>query len=224
MLNVNKEAEKKEFKQAGISDDSILCEECERLFTPFDTHGFEVIMDALESKQIYKDRFGKECAYIAQKADYQLFKLFILSVLWRASVSSHFFFTHIKLGAHEERIRKMIQSKDAGMDDDYSILCFHLLGQHYSRTILPPYRHKIEGINYCRFYLPDMMFLIKVDSRPSPQVARVISIKPNAPLYFAFQNYFGSAEMRFMEETKVLLKKHAGIPSDSTYRYEKPKF
>jgi hypothetical protein len=221
LLKVGEKKTNREFKQAGISDSTILCEKCEQLFAPFDKHGFEAITDALEAKKIYQDHLGKSCAYIAERADYQLLKLFALSILWRASVSSHFFFEKINLGIHENRIQKMIQNKDAGSTNDYSVLCFYLVKQHYPGTILPPFRCKIQNVNCCRLYLPDIMFLIKVDSRPFSPLFQRVAMKPKLPVYLAFQNYFGSPEMRFIESTKLLLKKQAGIPENPVYRYEK---
>jgi len=60
----------RKFKQAGISDKTILCEQCERLFTPYDTHGFKVVSDLMATKQIFHNSMGKACAYISQNADY----------------------------------------------------------------------------------------------------------------------------------------------------------
>ena len=224
LLNVDDNEETQEFKQAGISDTTILCESCERRFSPYDKHGYETLTEALETKKKYIDHLGNACAFYVEKADYNVFKLFVLSVLWRASVSSHYFFKHIKLGSHEEKLRKRIHEGDAGAEDDYSILCFHLLGQHYPKTILPPFGHRIEGVNFCRLYLPDVGFLIKVDSRPSPSVLKPLVMKPQSSIYLIFQDYFGSPEMRFMESTKVLVQKHAGIPAEPTYRYEKSRW
>src|SRR5262245_42350250 len=42
-----------EFKQAGISDEDILCENCERRFSPLDTHGVHVFTEVLKLKTLY---------------------------------------------------------------------------------------------------------------------------------------------------------------------------
>lgn len=52
---------------------------------------------------------------------YTKFKLFLLSILWRASISSRPFFSNIKLGPHEETLRKMIYNMDPGDVNEYPI-------------------------------------------------------------------------------------------------------
>ena len=133
LIGVDERKLDKKFKQAGLSDKSILCEQCERLFTPYDKHGFEAVIEMLDSKQIYCDEEGNPCAYVAEKANYELFKLFALSVLWRASVSSIEFYESIKLGTHEERIKTMLVDKNSGSEHDYPVACFYQFGQHYPR-------------------------------------------------------------------------------------------
>ncbi len=52
---------------------------------------------------------------------YSKFKIFLLSILWRASISSRPFFSDINLGPHEEIMRKMIYDGDPREVDDYPI-------------------------------------------------------------------------------------------------------
>lgn len=60
--------------------------------------------------------------------DYTKFKLFLLSILWRASISTRDFFRDINLGPYyEERIRRMIFDKDAGSEDLFPIIIFSWL-------------------------------------------------------------------------------------------------
>jgi hypothetical protein len=46
--------------------------------------------------------------------DYAMFKLFHLSVLWRAGVSTREEFRNVKLGSHEDVIRQMLLRDDPG--------------------------------------------------------------------------------------------------------------
>jgi hypothetical protein len=224
LIGVDEKKLDRKFKQAGVSDKTILCEQCERLFTPYDKHGFEAVIEMLDSKQIYQDELGNPCAYIAKKANYDLFKLFILSVLWRASVSSIEFYEAIKLGAHEERIQRMLADNNPGSQYDYPIVCFYQFGQHYPSIVLPSFQQRIGGVNFCRLYLPhSLIFLVKVDSRPLSSSLLSGILRPNSPIHFLLFPYFGSPEMQYVENAKILTKKHLGIPLRTVYRYEKPK-
>ena len=53
--------------------------------------------------------------------DYDWFKLFHLSIFWRASVSTLPQFNDVSLGPYEEKIRKMLMANSAGLEDHYII-------------------------------------------------------------------------------------------------------
>jgi len=219
LLGVDEKKLDKKFKQAGVSDKTILCEQCERLFGPYDKHAYEAITEMLNSKEIYRDELGNPCAYIAKKANYSRFKLFILSVLWRASVSSIEFYEGIKLGIHEDRIQEMLTNSNPGTKHDYPFICFHQTGQHYPSTVLQSFQQRIDGVNFCRLYLPhSLIFLIKVDSRSLSSGLVPGIVKPNSQIRFLLTPYFGSPEMQYVESAKVLTKKHLGISLRTTYR------
>lgn len=53
---------------------------------------------------------------------YATFKLFHLSILWRASVASGRAWSPVKLGPrHEERLRSMLRARDPGVPHDYPL-------------------------------------------------------------------------------------------------------
>lgn len=54
--------------------------------------------------------------------DYATFKLFHLSILFRASVSTHANFSDVKLGPHENQIREMLVANNPGASWQYPIL------------------------------------------------------------------------------------------------------
>lgn len=51
--------------------------------------------------------------------NYDKFKLFLLSLLWRASISRRDFFKNVNLGPYEEKIRKMIYENNPGFANAY---------------------------------------------------------------------------------------------------------
>ena len=60
--------------------------------------------------------------FIFEGLDYKKLKLFFLSVLWKMSVSKNNPFSNIKLGSHQEKIRKMLIDSDPGQFWQYP--CF----------------------------------------------------------------------------------------------------
>jgi hypothetical protein len=61
------------------------------------------------------------------KLDYSRFKLFHLSILWRASISTLPAFSEVSLGPSEERLRVMLLDQQAGTIDDFQIFGVLLL-------------------------------------------------------------------------------------------------
>lgn len=93
------------------------------------------------------DRMAREATHMAI-FDYSTFKLFHLSILFRASVSSHSTFRAVRLGKHEERIRVMLLAKDPGQDWEYPVLAFAVLGANGDverRIISQPIAARYEG-------------------------------------------------------------------------------
>lgn len=54
--------------------------------------------------------------------DYALFKLFHLSVLWRAGESSLPEFSNVSLGPHADKLRQMLWTGDAGPEEAYPVI------------------------------------------------------------------------------------------------------
>jgi hypothetical protein len=62
-FEARKDEVRTEFKQAGLYDEDILCEDCERRFTDWDTHGGAVICKPRGEADLYLDRDGIPCGY-----------------------------------------------------------------------------------------------------------------------------------------------------------------
>ena len=91
---------------AGMYDTQLVCEDCERMFSPFDDYAQRLLVANREAaKPIYDGE--QPIAYIYEAYDYQKLKLFFLSLLWRASESSHNFYRRIKLGPHERTYSRL---------------------------------------------------------------------------------------------------------------------
>src|SRR5437762_3121909 len=100
VMRASEKAVTEEYTQAGIYDSKILCVECEKRFSPYDAHGFAVFTDVFRDKKVYLDNNGIPCAFLLPNVDFRLLKLFVLSLLWRSSVSRHHFFSNVDLGPH----------------------------------------------------------------------------------------------------------------------------
>src|SRR5690349_8278370 len=82
---------------AGIYDQTIVCEECERIFGPGDDYAADFFVKRTVPFREIREN-GRLTGYLVKRFDYDSLKLFLISVLWRAGVSSHPMFVRVQLG------------------------------------------------------------------------------------------------------------------------------
>jgi hypothetical protein len=86
--------------------------------------------------------------------DYRRFKLFVLSVVWRASVSRLPELSSTGLGPHEVPIRRMILEGDPGTRDDYPIYAGLIIDPEtqglWDQVIMVPLRIRVGPHWACR--------------------------------------------------------------------------
>ena len=151
----------------GIYDKNILCFDCEQVFKQVDDYGFKVLIrdeDALEALE----HDGKTVGYRANNIDYKMLKSFFLSILWRASVSQHYFYSGVNLGALETKLKNLVWENDSGDIHDYSFVLAKFEGDGAGRTIMDPHQERWFNVRYYRFYLYGYILYVKADSQKTP--------------------------------------------------------
>lgn len=102
--------------QKGVRE-RLLCSDCEGRLQRYEDYF---------SRLWYQDRPVPSCAdgeiFNLENVDYARFKLFILSIVWRAGVSTSSEFESTNLGPHADRIRRMLLSDDAGAESEYPVM------------------------------------------------------------------------------------------------------
>jgi hypothetical protein len=145
MLRFHRDKAKPAFVQKGLTQ-HLLCESCENLINeryekPFLRYWLR--KPALPAKPPAKTVIR------LNDIDYPTFKLFHLSVLWRASVCKLEAFSPVDLGPFGERLRTMLLAADPGPDTFVQILAALLTdprdGRLHARTIMYPGDYRFEG-------------------------------------------------------------------------------
>ena len=97
-------------------DKDILCLDCERVkLSQLDNYGNRVLFGDQKMNDPFKSitlEYSEMKVCVIENFDYLKFKLFLLSVLWRADKSKHVFFENVNLSSRSEVIRQAILSKD----------------------------------------------------------------------------------------------------------------
>lgn len=99
---------KDKLRQTGGYENQILCQTCDnKVLGELERYASKVLYgDAPKRIQSHNDA-GFTCTY-CEDINYSKFKLFLLSVLWRASISQLPIFKNVNLGPHEDKMRQMI--------------------------------------------------------------------------------------------------------------------
>jgi hypothetical protein len=104
------------FEQKGYRE-FLLCQDCETKLSKWETYARGLLTGGVKLEY----RREGDITWV-QGIDYQRFKLFQLSVLWRAGVVTHEFFRKVTLGPHTERLRSMLLAEDPGEPWQYGCL------------------------------------------------------------------------------------------------------
>lgn len=190
ILNKNKkivETNLHNFKEAthrptGIYDQYILCNECDN----------EVIgsLESYASKNFYDNKnielTVEENEHIInlmfKDIDYKKFKLFLVSILWRASVSKHKMFNEVTLGIkYEEVARKMIFESNPGRYDDFPTCILGLMSHQnlVLKTIVAPRKIKDDGNTAYMFFINGLFYWFNISSYNMEDVFNRVPLNEN---------------------------------------------
>jgi hypothetical protein len=165
----------------GVYDSTILCAVCDNRFSPWDQHAQDIMLrDFSESTAISHDD-GSVLGWTIPIFDYKLLKLFFVSLLWRASVSTQKFYERVDPRPFNETMRRMILTEDPGDPETFSVTLGRFADPRY-RAILDPHRERYSGTNFVRFYLGGFVALLKVDRRVTPDPFANLIVRPGNPI------------------------------------------
>ncbi|MEO5655337.1 MAG: hypothetical protein ABIR00_05065 [Nitrosospira sp.] len=148
------------FKQKGIGE-RLLCEMCEQRLSVWERYTSLALKGGIELTHRREGNF----LYVSG-LDYEKFRLFQLSILWRASVSTLQFFKKVHLGRHEESLRRLLLAKDPGNPSRYGCLMTGLKfeNENFTQLIMPPERLKHSGHTAYRFIFGGFEWIFLVSS------------------------------------------------------------
>jgi hypothetical protein len=183
----------------GAYDKTILCADCESIFGDWDCYAQSILADEppASSELRVGDRLvGLELGPYR----YEHLKLFFISVCWRASVSSHPFYTTLQLGPYEVLAKRHIENRDPGAAEDFATFLAKFDDPVIGKVFLNPHRDRIDGVNYVRFYLAGYVAYVKTDRRPTPKPFRHFMLASDQPLRIVGRQFWESKEVWLMQK------------------------
>jgi len=155
--------------QKGVRE-RLLCSECEGRLSRWEAHGRGVIYGGV-MLQGQKDDAGATLHGV----DYTSFKLFEVSLLWRAGASTLPEFAAVRLGLHQERLRRLLYEGDPGKPNDYPCYLIFLPDEEeralWKQVVMAPDMVNTQGHLVGRFLLGGLFWLFFVSKHtklPSP--------------------------------------------------------
>lgn len=147
-------------RYSGIYE-PLLCRNCEDSFGRLETYACDALFNGLKVAPELTPQ-----AFVVTGVDYARFKLFFMSLLWRAGICTRFEFRNVDLHRHEKRLRRMLQLNDPG--EPYSYPCaLYVIKERPSALMSMPesfvpvhgyggYRTTMFGMSWAFFLDSDM--------------------------------------------------------------------
>jgi hypothetical protein len=179
--------ERKKLLPNGYYDSNILCENCDNVILGnLESYASFVIWGG-QGNPDYYPRFEKRINNLNQRflhltnLDYKKFKLFLLSIVWRASVSRNRIFEFVSLGEHEDLIRKMLIENNPGSINDYPVGIFILTQNDRGPTkmISNPIPIKNDKILSYHFLINGLVINYSIAGQADKELYDHITIKEN---------------------------------------------
>jgi hypothetical protein len=173
----------------GIYDDKILCQPCDCELGKLDQHAVEKIQRGQDLVEI---RSGNQ-TYARQyrDADAELVEKFIVSVLWRASISSHYFFNRVKLGPYEAIIRDMLLGHSPEGGRVQTVLAEF---DKEDCSILNPHQTRTDGVRFWVIYANRYVLYTKTDQLKTPSGLAELVLKKGSVVTSVVRPWEGSKE------------------------------
>lgn len=149
--------------QKGFYDPNILCAVCDGKFGVYDKEAIKLFLSDFE---VYQK--GKSYVIPKEGFDYKKLKLFFISMLWRASISSLSYFEKVEIGPkYEDQLLHALKNTES-LDEDYLpvfIFKFKHSDPIFTGIFLEPIPYRLSDLKMYKFSFAGFSFHIKVDRR-----------------------------------------------------------
>lgn len=194
VLPIQSENNHLELIQKGIRE-KLLCKECENKFSKWETVLKKDLVDIsnLHSRFLNISKLNEKFIKV-ENIRYKEFKLAILSILWRMSISSHRFFQSYSLGPYDEKLRHILYNELTPKETQFpvSISRYELNGQFSSDIIMgfPP--GKFDRIfTVQKFLIWGHCFTIFINDQKFPSIPIDMILRDKGTLYINIRSLVG---------------------------------
>jgi len=167
---------KNPFEQLGLRE-YLLCGGCEGRLSVWETYAANVLRNLPDTAQA---RPGEVVE--VRDVDYTRFKLFQLSLVWRAGVATHASFAEAALGPHLGNIRDLLNNEDPGHRARYGCVLIGFRGGSVARVGRPPISCRIDGQRSLLFLMAGLIWVFVVSSHSESMKGQASFLGPEGVL------------------------------------------
>jgi len=193
------------FRQKGLRE-KLLCQEDETRLSRWEYYSKKALFGGTE---LFVSQDGPFLR--VSGLDAKSFRLFQLSILWRASVSRLPFYKNVSLGPHEELIRKQLLVDDPADYDAYPCLMFALVadGEPLTDFIYNPERLRFKGCNGYRFVFGSHIWFFVVSKQRLPEEWQQFYLSQEGSCLILMKD---AQDIRFLRQFAIELKSGGKLP------------
>lgn len=159
----------KKFHQTGIKDRDLLCAECDNgIIGAYERYASNTIFG--DYKNLDVEIFNGDGVAVPhirfKNLDYDLIKLFFLSILWKSHHSTDPFFKEVDLGKkYSEQIRLMLFNRDGGAEDLFEVVLVKPdTASRITKSMVSPRCLKVDGNTAYVFHINEIMYHFNISS------------------------------------------------------------
>jgi hypothetical protein len=193
------------YAQKGLRE-KLLCAECEQRLG---VHERYVSLIMTGQTPLTVERHHR--LLVVQGVDYKSFRLFQLSVLWRAGVSSLPFFSHVNLASHEEKLRRLVLNEETGPAWQYGCVMFALFhaGKLQEDILVQPTKARIGNVFGYRFVFAGHVWVFMVaNHRHHKRALETVSLDPSGEVRILMSEL---SQAQFITDFGEILKEQQKI-------------
>jgi len=200
-------------KPTGIYDRYILCRKCDNeKIGKLETYASKVLNGGNftnDNQPLYKLITGnKDISKVEiSNVDYKKFKLFLISLLWRAHISKQDFFKEVKLGPYAEKMRLMLLEENPGNENDFEIGMIYFDEKLLqAKSLLPAIKFKMANNNCYLIHIKNLSMIYKISNQEQIELISSSKIKKNNS--FSIFNLKNERASKFFEKMTGLKMQH----------------
>lgn len=194
----------------GVYDQGILCDECEPKFQAVDDYGVQVLLrdfDRLFTPITDTTFPPRVVGYESNLVDQDLLLRFLVSVLWRASVSTQDIYQHVRLGDLEAQAAQAIDLRVPVPPTFGAVVArFTAAGElgYATHAILDPRPTTLQGVPVYVMYLGASVVYLKAGDLPFSEEFIGMRVGGGERLRVISRDFGRSSELQAMWNTVAI--------------------